>query len=243
MAESIEELSKDLECSICNELMTPPIYLCRRHHDICHVCKSKITHCTLCKSSITNLRDYSLEEESGYMIYGCKNDGCNYTCNGIDMRMHELYCTYRRYVCPIASNCNWYDLLCTLEEHVNVEHNIPVVNYDTKKLIVWRRHNLIVLSYSYDHYFMINVYNSNDDDLLLINCKLIGPSTTDVIKYIYVVKFRDCDNIDSMTFVRRCKNYDFNENYSYRDDALIVPTRMINYLKTDVFSLQIIGIH
>lgn len=238
MADNLEELSKELECSICYELMTPPIYLCRRHHDICHSCKGKISICTICKTPITNLRDYSLEEEAGYLIYACKNDGCNYTCNGIDMRHHEDYCTSRRYVCPISPNCDWYDLLSSLESHVNDCHGIRVTNYDMRKFIVWKRHVVQSISWSYNHYFIVHIFN-RDEESLTIDVRLIGPST-EARKHCYVLTFRDCDAVDSMTFVRRCNSLESRTDY---EDTLDIPLKMINYLRTDMLSIEIKRVH
>lgn len=53
-----------LECPVCKEYMTPPIYQCMAGHTVCNNCKTKIGKCSSCDESIEKTRNFTLEELS-----------------------------------------------------------------------------------------------------------------------------------------------------------------------------------
>lgn len=53
-----------LECPICKEYMSPPIYQCLTGHTVCNICKPKKETCATCNEKVENTRNYSLEELS-----------------------------------------------------------------------------------------------------------------------------------------------------------------------------------
>lgn len=216
--------------------MTPPIYLCQRHHDICQACRWQLSRCTVCGTSITNYRDHRLEDVTGYLTFACKNDDCRYICNGIDMKYHEEHCTSRRYECPIDTNCDWYDLHEKLEGHVNVDHAIKTNDHETRTMIVWNRHHeTILFSRAHDRFFTITL--TIDEKNLNVLVKLIGPMEF-ARRYTYEITFRDSDHHENMSYVRRCSNLSAKPV-----ESLTIPLRLIQYLKTDVFAFQIKKLH
>lgn len=53
-----------LECPVCKEYMSPPIYQCKTGHTVCNDCKTKVGKCSTCEDPIENTRNYTLEELS-----------------------------------------------------------------------------------------------------------------------------------------------------------------------------------
>lgn len=53
-----------LECPICKEYMSPPIYQCTTGHTVCSACKTKLGKCSSCEDPIEKTRNYTLEELS-----------------------------------------------------------------------------------------------------------------------------------------------------------------------------------
>lgn len=53
-----------LECPICKEYMTPPIYQCVTGHTICNSCKVKLGKCGTCDENVEKTRNFTLEELS-----------------------------------------------------------------------------------------------------------------------------------------------------------------------------------
>lgn len=53
-----------LECPICKEYMSPPIYQCTSGHTVCSSCKTKLGKCSSCEDPIEKTRNYTLEELS-----------------------------------------------------------------------------------------------------------------------------------------------------------------------------------
>lgn len=53
-----------LECPVCKEYMSPPIYQCTTGHTICNSCKVKLGKCSACEDPIEKTRNYTLEELS-----------------------------------------------------------------------------------------------------------------------------------------------------------------------------------
>lgn len=53
-----------LECPVCKEYMSPPIYQCATGHTVCNPCKTKLGKCSTCEDPIEKTRNYTLEELS-----------------------------------------------------------------------------------------------------------------------------------------------------------------------------------
>ncbi|KAJ8981960.1 hypothetical protein NQ317_002134 [Molorchus minor] len=53
-----------LECPICKEYMSPPIYQCLSGHTLCNACKAKSEECSVCRAKIEATRNYVLEDVS-----------------------------------------------------------------------------------------------------------------------------------------------------------------------------------
>ncbi|KAG5900450.1 hypothetical protein JTB14_029336 [Gonioctena quinquepunctata] len=92
--ERINNERQVLECSICQKVMSPPIFLCLTGHSACSNCRSALNQCQTCKRTWTNARNYSLEHFSEKVILACDNKfrGCEFEGLVKDIREHEITC-------------------------------------------------------------------------------------------------------------------------------------------------------
>ncbi|KAF5300116.1 hypothetical protein FQR65_LT19401 [Abscondita terminalis] len=75
-----DTLLNEIECPVCNEYMTPPIFICPMGHSICSSCRPKIRICPSCRSEIQDTRNFTLEKLTTVFEYpwqtseiGCKS--------------------------------------------------------------------------------------------------------------------------------------------------------------------------
>lgn len=60
-ARYLKKLKSKLECKICFELMSTPIFICETGHSVCGECNQRLKKCPLCKALIRT-RNFVLEE-------------------------------------------------------------------------------------------------------------------------------------------------------------------------------------
>ncbi|KAF5298504.1 hypothetical protein FQR65_LT00046 [Abscondita terminalis] len=119
-----DTLLDEIECPICNEYMTPPIFICPTGHSICNSCRPKIRICPSCRSEIQNSRNFALEKLTTVLEYRCKywGFGCNLRLNYRKVELHQQHCSYAFEECPFKSLgwCNDRDV--DLIEHFRINH-------------------------------------------------------------------------------------------------------------------------
>ena len=63
LMKKIEELETDLECPVCFEVCSKPIYMCNFQHQICKSCRPKMTQCPQCREPYKKHRIRNREME------------------------------------------------------------------------------------------------------------------------------------------------------------------------------------
>ena len=63
IAAEIEETERDLECPVCFEICSPPIYMCHLSHQICKKCCPKVKVCPQCRQPYRKHRQRHKEKE------------------------------------------------------------------------------------------------------------------------------------------------------------------------------------
>ncbi|XP_008192722.2 uncharacterized protein LOC103312834 [Tribolium castaneum] len=118
-----EAVLKQLECSVCKELMRPPIVQCQSGHSFCSPCKEKVDQCPTCRTKWSNVRNYSLEGITPSLQYPCvySHVGCEETFLGNEIVHHELVCKFKLYTCPIA-DCKFTDNYSLCANHFRLNH-------------------------------------------------------------------------------------------------------------------------
>jgi hypothetical protein len=63
IASEIEEKERDLECPVCFEICSPPIFMCHLSHQICKQCGPKVNVCPQCRQPYRKHRQRHKEKE------------------------------------------------------------------------------------------------------------------------------------------------------------------------------------
>jgi hypothetical protein len=127
------QLLEELECPVCFEYMSSPIKMCENGHNICGVCKERLSDCPNCKGTFVNGRNIVLEKLAATAVYPCKNKeaGCEETITVEDRENHLADCLFQRRECPFRKlsgvECPWTGTLSDIALHITVEHNSEIV--------------------------------------------------------------------------------------------------------------------
>lgn len=89
-------LASKLECPVCYEYLSAPIFICNTGHSLCSNCKKKLKKCALCQAVVSNSRNYALEEISESLEICCPNasQGCKYFGKIPNTKMHFSICVF-----------------------------------------------------------------------------------------------------------------------------------------------------
>lgn len=121
--------SSCLQCPICIEYFTIPIYQCDSGHSICEHCAQKTTRCPTCRASIgRKLRNYHLEQQLLTLDYSCKYPGCEERMKLAYRLDHEEQCSHNPNLSCLIQNCRWIGHKAMLLGHLTSKHKIP--HYD-----------------------------------------------------------------------------------------------------------------
>lgn len=154
-----EKLLSDLECPVCFQYMTSPIYMCDRGHSICNKCKVKILDCPTCRHQLRDSRNYTLEKISEHVMYPCKfkSDGCNFLSKIQELSIHENSCTaskatLRKFLCLFQSinSCQWEGPINDFFEHLIASHSRCYYAMGIPVSFEWYGNNEEVTFTSYD---------------------------------------------------------------------------------------------
>jgi len=108
--------------------MRPPITLCVNGHNICNICKQKVTHCRTCRQQVLNTRNVALEELATEVNYGCREIYKLDLING-----HQEKCQYSPQPCPVnklnLGNCIWTGITSKINSHLKQAHKNVCMDY------------------------------------------------------------------------------------------------------------------
>jgi hypothetical protein len=118
-----------LQCPICLEYFSIPIFQCDSGHSICNRCAQRIPKCPTCRANIgRKLRNYHLEQQLSSIDYKCRHPGCNEVIKLAYRANHEESCTYNPNLTCIMQSCKWTGHKSALLSHLKNKHKIP--HYD-----------------------------------------------------------------------------------------------------------------
>eukprot|EP00092_Neocalanus_flemingeri_P018467 GFUD01019986.1.p1 GENE.GFUD01019986.1~~GFUD01019986.1.p1 ORF type:complete len:105 (+),score=37.09 GFUD01019986.1:164-478(+) len=63
LAKEIEEKERDLECPVCFEVCTKPIFMCDLSHQICKQCRPKMKVCPQCREQYKKYKKRNTVQE------------------------------------------------------------------------------------------------------------------------------------------------------------------------------------
>ncbi|KAF4397110.1 hypothetical protein G4B88_008956 [Cannabis sativa] len=115
-----------LDCSICFEPLTIPVFQCENGHTACSTCCTKINNkCPSCSFPIGYNRCRAIEKVLESVKIRCSNAsyGCKETVSYNKKKEHETSCTYSPCHCPIRS-CDFISSSTELYRHFRSQHSI-----------------------------------------------------------------------------------------------------------------------
>jgi len=84
-----------LECPICLEFFTPPVFICGNGHSLCALCKDQSKSCPICRGSFSNgSRNTVIECMLEQLSILCKYEGCGQTLSLGQRSQHYRVCPF-----------------------------------------------------------------------------------------------------------------------------------------------------
>ncbi len=116
----------NLECPVCKAIPITgsQVFQCQNGHIICSKCQPKLSTCPVCRVGMaTKIRNSVAEKIIADLPKPCRytENGCDYTL-GLQLDLHEKYCTYRPVQCPALGACYAKVLIKDLKQHVESAH-------------------------------------------------------------------------------------------------------------------------
>ena len=84
-----------LECPICYEFFTPPVFICSNGHSICSLCKDQAKNCPICRGSYASgSRNTVIECMLEQLSIVCKYEGCGQSLSLGQRQEHYRVCPF-----------------------------------------------------------------------------------------------------------------------------------------------------
>ncbi|XWS75538.1 hypothetical protein CRYUN_Cryun01aG0098600 [Craigia yunnanensis] len=170
-----------LDCHICYEALTIPVFQCDNGHIACSTCCVKIRKkCPSCASPIGYSRCRAIEKVLESIKVSCQNTkyGCREAFSYSMKQKHEKTCPFTPCSCPLA-DCNFEGSSKELCGHFGNEHKYSATHFQYDRLVP--------ITLGVDEKFLI-LREETDGSLFILNNKVetlgnvvtlsrIGPST------------------------------------------------------------------
>ncbi|KAL9256764.1 E3 ubiquitin-protein ligase SINA-like 10-like protein [Drosera capensis] len=120
-----------LDCSICFDSLTVPVYQCENGHIACSSCCSKLKNrCPSCCRKLGPNRCRAIEKVIESVKVSCcyVNYGCKALINYCQRHEHEKICIYAPCSCPFSS-CLFRGSASKLSHHICLHHSGSVVHF------------------------------------------------------------------------------------------------------------------
>lgn len=129
-----DSLYSILECPICMEVFTPPVYQCTKGHLICNQCKRQIRDtCPSCRARLGDIRNLAIEKLMETIPTPCRysDRGCTVEEVLPERQIHERNCEFRPWTCPLPRRCEWQGYCEDVSSHLINHHQKQVLRGPT----------------------------------------------------------------------------------------------------------------
>ncbi|TXG69982.1 hypothetical protein EZV62_004917 [Acer yangbiense] len=128
-----------LDCMICYNPLTIPVFQCVNEHLTCSSCCRKLGNkCPFCHSPIGSYRCRAIEKVLQSIQVTCENTryGCTKTMSYRLKYIHEKFCNHAPCSCPLSSsdNCHFVGSQEQLNKHFSDSHNNSAVQFQYNKV-------------------------------------------------------------------------------------------------------------
>ncbi|KAK9112461.1 hypothetical protein Scep_019980 [Stephania cephalantha] len=229
-----------LDCNICLEPLTPPVFQCKNGHIACSSCCSKYNNtCSYCSSPIGDIRCLIIEKfidsiklHCRYSSHGCKELLCyNQKSN------HEETCICSPCKCPI-SDCNFLAPFEPLSRHIQGKHSSARMEFTFGKTfsVCFRTDSpFVAMQSSTGHLFLLNNFRKPNSDSAITVAALgtIDPKP----KNLYRLTLKVGDNKLEFSSSAKLVN-ERQETLPKGEYSLTVPCEIVEslrFLKLDVY--------
>ncbi|GKE16399.1 aminotransferase-like mobile domain-containing protein [Tanacetum coccineum] len=227
-----------LDCSICLEPLTTPIYQCQKGHLACSSCCPKMKRiCLLGKSKELFERCRGLEKVIETVRISCKNAeyGCKETMPYNKMSEHEQVCPHATCFCPHPS-CPFTGRSKNLYSHFAIQHATSTTHFTyntTFSLRVGRYQKYMFLQEQHENViFVLNHQVQEHGRVFNIDC--VG---TSALNGYFVYKLTAKSTKTSWTSKFKPKIYTKWSEHTTRKNYLTVPSVFPGY--TGLVSLSV----
>ncbi|XP_068086342.1 E3 ubiquitin-protein ligase sina [Anabrus simplex] len=241
-----------LRCFLCKQYMLPPISSCINNHRLCVECVRKNqTQCPGCKQNYLGTRTSALEELATSLRYPCRYDaeGCAGTFPLEEINIHERYCVYRPYECPLSkyTKCTWKGQLSWIHYHVSASHQGCCVTFHdpTARTVEWQISkngcftDYTHVVFAFGEVFLYHKKFDYDKKRLCIAIQYLGPVANST-KFKYKLKFirKDSTQVLSMSHVAHHEDEKIDMVFS-TGDCVVVYYETLSLLSRSIMLFKI----
>ncbi|KAI9126558.1 hypothetical protein K1719_002154 [Acacia pycnantha] len=231
-----------LNCCICCQPLTIPVFQCKNGHIACSTCCVQLAHkCYSCTAPIGNIRCRAIEKVLGSLEISCRyaRHGCIEKIILINKCIHEKDCIYTPCWCPIFG-CQFTAPSKKLSQHINHEHHGSFINfyYDSFLYLTLLNKKVVILKEVTDsNIFIIK----NDLEYLGNAIKVfhIGPkSSAETYRYeLYARSKGCCLKLDSFV------NHTLGNNFPATTKFLLVPIDFLGRFPEVNIEIRVYKVH
>ncbi|XP_024014367.1 E3 ubiquitin-protein ligase SINA-like 7 [Eutrema salsugineum] len=185
-----------LDCPICFEALTVPIFQCDNGHLACSSCRPKLSNkCPACASPIGHNRCRAMETVLESVFLPCPNAklGCTKNVSYGKESTHEKECTFSQCTCP-ALDCNYTGSYNQIYSHFVDDHShkpksmsfvcggsvdVQMNVASDKMLVLWEFKKKLL--------FALQCFNEPAGVYVTVRC--IAPSSPEVEKFPYCLSY------------------------------------------------------
>ncbi|ESQ47278.1 hypothetical protein EUTSA_v10027865mg [Eutrema salsugineum] len=223
-----------LECPICFETLTIPIFQCDNGHLACSSCCAKLSDkCPSCASPIGHIRCRAMESVLDSIFVPCPNAkfGCTKKVSYGKESAHEKECAFSRCSCP-ELDCNYTGLYEDLYDHYLYDHNYitsypAIVNFCRLGNSFCAQMNIsdkisIKVDTTTSRLFAVQCFREPYGVYVTVSC--IAPSAPEVGEFSYQISYTSADG-HTMTYespeVKRIREVSFET--PQENSMLLIP--------------------
>ncbi|KAL2634585.1 hypothetical protein R1flu_006064 [Riccia fluitans] len=162
-----------LDCNICMEPLSPPIFQCSNGHIACSECCVKLSGiCPSCSKPVGKIRCLAIEKLIESLQLSCKHAeyGCTRMISFTKKRSHESACTFAPVSCPVPS-CIFSNLVANFPRHFQDMHQVRTLDfqYDSWFTVMLVPSDAYVLLKAEDMLFLMHYERSTLGNIVYIS--------------------------------------------------------------------------